>query len=413
MAVTTNESVRQTDNIARRAHKEAASLTAFRRELHANPELGFDLPNTSAAVQRELAAIGVEHRAGFAEGHGIVAHIPATAGGDASGAIALRADMDALPIEEQTGRAWASKTPGKMHACGHDGHTAILVGTARVLASLDERPNPVTLIFQPAEEGGGGGEVMCDDGALAGEAGGGLGPKVERIFGLHGWPDQPLGTLASKTGPVLAATDDFELTVVGEPGHAAMPHKARDPIVAASAIVAALQTLASRVADPVDPIVCTVGSIHGGFANNVIPAEVKLVGTVRTLSADARTRAASAFRRIVESTAGAHGCDVKIDWHEGYPVTVNNDAATAKFFDVVRGRFGDDIVRTVPAPFMGGEDFSYYGHHAEACFYMLGLLPEGEDPATTPKLHQPTFDFNDDAIATGVEAMCALALAGR
>ncbi|HRQ72959.1 MAG TPA: amidohydrolase, partial [Phycisphaerales bacterium] len=350
-------------------------LVAIRHDLHRHPELGYEEERTSGVVQRELKAAGVAFRAGVAR-TGVVAHIPATERTDRP-AVALRADMDALPIVEASGRPYASSRPGVMHACGHDGHTTILIGAARALSRVPRRPNPVTFLFQPAEEGGAGGERMCDEGALLGDEGGGVGPRVGSIFGLHGWPQLPLGVVATRPGPLLAATDDFVVKVRGVGGHAAFPHLARDPVVAAAHVVTALQTLASRNASPLDSVVCTVGRIAGGIANNVIPPEVELVGTVRTLRAETRRLARERFFGIAEATAAAFGCRAEIDWQDGYPATVNDAALTERFFAVARDGLGAERVAVAPEPVMGGEDFSYYGRHVPACFYMLGLLAPG------------------------------------
>ncbi|MDX9911759.1 MAG: amidohydrolase [Phycisphaerales bacterium] len=391
-------------------------VTTIRRDLHTHPELSDAEHRTSALVERELRTLGLEVRAGLAKGTGVIAHLPSTlgpAGGAISdGAVALRADMDALPIHEQTGVAYASTTPGVMHACGHDGHTAILLGAARVLASLPHRANPVTFVFQPAEEHGGGAQIMCADGALRGAAHGGVGAPVSRIYGLHGWPSLPLGEVATRPGPLLAATDDFTVRVRGVGGHAAMPHLARDPVVCAAAMVTALQTIASRAASPLDSVVCTVARIAGGSANNIIPDVVELDGTVRTLRPETRTMAKARFFEVCEGVANAHGCRAEIDWSEGYPVTSNDAGLVDRWRSVAEGALGAARVREVPEAFMGGEDFSYYGAHVPACFYLLGLLRAGDDPLRTPRLHQATFDFNDDALATGVEMMCMLALEG-
>ncbi|HZW09525.1 MAG TPA: amidohydrolase [Phycisphaerales bacterium] len=406
---------------------ELPELVAFRHDLHRHPELSYEEHRTSARVCEELEKLGIAYKAGLAKGTGVVAHLPATGGSGTGGravpavrphgserrasAVALRADMDALPIAERSGRLYSSENPGVMHACGHDGHTAILLGAARVLSKLDHRPNPVTFIFQPAEEGGAGGERMCDEGCLLGDEGGGLGPPIGRIFGLHGWPNVPLGTVATRPGPLLAATDDFVVRVRGIGGHAAYPHLAADPIIAAAHIVTALQSIASRNVGPTDAVVVTVGRIAGGTVSNVIPSSVELVGTVRTLRVETRRLARERLFAIVEQTAAAFGCRAEIDWEDGYPVTSNDAGLTEHFFAVAREALGERRVSVVEHPSLGGEDFSYYGRHVPACFYMLGLLPPGQDPATTPKLHQAEFDFNDEAIPTGVELMCRLALA--
>lgn len=398
-----------TDRLRDVIQSDLAELTAFRHDLHTHPELSYEEERTSARVCEELDRLGIAHKPGVAK-TGIVAHLPAT-DSTSRDAVALRADMDALPITETTGRAYASKTPGVMHACGHDGHTTILLGAARALNALEHRPNPVTFLFQPAEEGGAGGMRMCDEGCLLGEGGGGVGPKVGRVFGLHGWPEIPVGQIASKPGPLLAATDDFVVRVRGTGGHAAYPHLAHDPVVATAHVITALQTIASRNVGPTDSVVVTVGRVTGGTANNVIPTVMEFIGTVRTLNPTTRQTAKERFFKVVEQTASAHGCHAEIDWEEGYPVTSNDPALTEHFFAVAREGIGGERVGLVEHPSLGGEDFSYYGRHVPACFFLLGLLAPGDDPATTPKLHQPHFDFNDEAIPTGVEMMCRLALA--
>lgn len=390
---------------------ELQHLVALRRDLHANPELSFNEKRTSGVVQRELAALGIQFKAGLAKGTGVVAYLPATTPeGNQRPSIALRADMDALPIEEGTGAPYASCTKGVMHACGHDGHTTILLGAARVLSKTAHRPSPVTFVFQPAEEGGAGGELMCLDGALKGAAGGGLGNPAGVIYGLHGWPTLQLGQVASKPGPMLASVDDFVVDVQGIGGHAAYPHLASDPVLAAAHTITAVQSIASRNVGPLESVICSVCMIHAGTANNIIPASVRFQGTIRTLKPALRLLAKERFFAIVEATAKAHGCTAKINWHESYPVTQNDPQATAKFFDLARAALGPGKVVAVEHATMGGEDFSYYGAYVPSCFFFLGLRP----PNVTqyPTLHQPDFDFNDDAIPTGVQMMCELALNG-
>jgi amidohydrolase len=390
---------------------ETPRLIELRRDLHRHPELSDRENRTSQVVQRELASLGIQAKSGFgAKGTGVVAHIAPTDPKNArSPAIALRADMDALPIHENTGKLYTSTCPGVMHACGHDGHTTILLGAARTLLKID-RPGPVTLLFQPAEEHGGGAEVMCTQGALMGAAGGGVGTPVGKIFGLHGWPQVELGRIATRPGPMLAATDDFDVRIVGVGGHAAYPHLCRDPIVAGAAVVTALQTFASRAVAPFDSVVCTVGQFEAGTANNIIPEHARLVGTIRTLKADVRAMAKERFFQIVDGVAGAHGCRAEIQWQPGYPVTHNDPDETERFCSLASDVLGLGKLQRVEHPTMGGEDFSYYGRHVPACFFFLGLRPAGAD--RYPALHQPDFDFNDDAIPLGVEMMTRVAVGG-
>ncbi|MFG0273661.1 MAG: M20 family metallopeptidase [Phycisphaerales bacterium] len=385
----------------------APHAVGIRHDLHAHPELMYEEERTSRVVREELARLGVEHLGGLAGGTGVLAHLPATTpDGAKKPSVALRADMDALPILERTGVAYSSTTDGVMHACGHDGHTATLLCAAAALAKVEHRPNPVTFLFQPAEEGGAGGERMCADGALDGSR---LGTRVGRVFGLHGWPSLEIGHVSTKPGPLLAATDDFAARISGHQAHAAMPHTGVDPIVAGAHIVSALQTIASRTVDPLDSVVCTVGRFEGGSANNVIPESVEIAGTIRSLRAETRATAERRFREIVELTAKAHGCRVEIDWKTGYPVTDNHPEATAFFERIARDTLGAARLERTPDPFMGGEDFAFYGAVAPACFFLLGLQRPGD--ASPAMLHTPDFDFNDDALPIGAELFCRLALA--
>lgn len=405
-----------TTHVPARIEDILSEVRAIRHDLHAHPELMFEERRTSGVVQRELEAMGVRFRAGLgarkghANGTGVVGYLPATHGREATApTVALRADMDALPMTEISGKPHASTTPGVMHACGHDAHTSMLIGAARVLVAMDDRPNNVTFIFQPAEEGGGGGECMCLDGALDGEAGGGVGRPVDRIFALHGWPGMPLGTVGTRPGPLLAAVDDFVVTLRGKGGHAAMPHGCVDPIIAGAAIVQALQQIASRNVSPLDSVVCTVARFEGGTTDNIIPETAELEGTIRTLRAETRALAEQRFKEIVELTAKAYNVTAEIDFLPGYPVTRNDEQLAALVKETHTKTFGPERVIDVPEPFMGGEDFSYYGQRVPACFFLLGLLPEGAD--SYPGLHHPTFDFNDDALPMGIEALVAMATA--
>jgi len=375
-------------------------LTSIRHDLHAHPELGYEEVRTSGVVKRELERIGVPFEGGLAGGTGVLGFLPATNSSEGAPTVALRADMDALPIHENTGCAYASTTAGKMHACGHDGHTTVLIGAARALAQVD-RPNNVLLVFQPAEEGGAGGKKMCEDGVLNGSV---LGKPADRIFGLHGYPGLHVGQVATKDGPMMAAADMLHMTVRGKGGHAAMPHTGVDPIVVACHIVTAAQTIASRGVDPLDSVVVTFAQFHAGTAHNIIPGTVEIHGTVRTLREETRKFAERRLGEIAHGVAAAFGAEVEYVYEHGYPVTVNDVAMAAMF----RQHVGEDVQPDC-VPVMGGEDFSFYGHHVPACFYWLGLKAPGQEGY--PNLHAPEFDFNDDAIAVGVRAMCRLAMA--
>ncbi len=377
------------------------TLIDIRHDLHRHPELAYEETRTSEVVQRELAAAGVAFVGGLAGGTGVLAHIP---GGDGS-PLALRADMDALPIVEQTGLPYASETEGRMHACGHDGHTTILIGVARELAKASQAGTlgrPVTLVFQPAEEGGAGAKRMLDDGCLDGSI---IGPAVERIFGLHGWPALALGVLASRPGPILACADGFEIRITGRGGHAAMPHLCVDPIAAAAAVIQSAQHIVSRRVDPIMGGVLSITRIEGGTTHNIIPESVYLQGTTRFLDPEAGIALHEGFDKIVSGVAAAHGCAAEIDWHDGYPITYNAPEAYDYWDTVTAEAFSREQVQTM-GPVMGGEDFSYYGEQIPACFFALGLCPAGED--SMPGLHHPSFDFNDEAIPLGIKAFLAI-----
>jgi amidohydrolase len=384
--------------------EELPRVVEIRRDLHRHPEIMYEEVRTSGVVQRELTAAGIGFRAGLAGGTGVAAHLP----GRATTATALRADMDALPIVEQSGKAWASTIPGRMHACGHDGHTAMLIGAARVLKRLSaetELPRPVTFVFQPAEEGGAGGKRMVDEGVLTGELGG---APADIIFGVHGWPELRQGEVGTRVGPLLSASDRWEIVVHGRGAHAAWPHRSADPIVCAAATVQALQTLVSRNVDPLDSAVVSVTVLEAGSAFNVIPDRAVLKGTLRTLSEATRLSLRDRIGQVAAGVAAAHGCTAAYDFRFGYPVTSNDAGAVEVFTRAAEGAFGPARTRTVERPVMGGEDFAFYGQQVPACFWVLGLIPPGAE--TFPPLHAPDFDFNDDALATGVEMFCRLAL---
>lgn len=381
---------------------ELPTLIALRHDLHTHPEIGLVETRTSQVIQRELHSAGVKFQSGLGGGTGVLAHLP----GVGEKSIGLRADIDALPIIEETGLAYASKNPGIMHACGHDGHTTILIGVARVLAKLAKiapLPRPVTLLFQPAEENLGGATRMIADGCLTGL----LGPSISEIYGLHCWPWLPVNSIGVRNGPLLASTDYFSITVHGRGSHAAWPHLSQDPIIAMASIITALQTIVSRNTDPNDAVVVSVCIVTAGDAFNVIPQDGTLEGTIRTLNGQVRANTVKRMEEIVDHAARMHGCTADTKISAGCPPTVNYPTAT----DAVRR-----AALQIPAaqlveienPFMGGEDFSFYGKEIPTSFFLLGI----QDPSrpSMPALHHPSFNFNDDAISTGVEAFCRLAI---
>jgi amidohydrolase len=374
-----------------------------RHDLHRHPELGYDEHRTSAVVMEQLGTIGVAYQSGLAKGTGVLAWLPATVDGENAKTVALRADMDALPIHEENSNEYRSTRDGVMHACGHDGHTSILLGAAKVLSEI-ERPNNVLMLFQPAEEGGAGGKAMCDDGVLDGAV---MGKPVDQIFGLHGFPMGELGKVYTRNGPMMAAASAFEITVHGKGTHAAYPHFGIDPILVAAHIITALQSITSRNVDPLDAMVITIGKVEAGVAHNVIPDSALLIGTLRALTDATDQFGRRRVAEVAENIARAFGATVEVSFNEGYPVTRNDPNATEIVREIARSALGEDNLQELENPSMGGEDFSFYGQRVPASFFFLGLKP-GEQESYA-NLHSPTFDFNDDAIPFGIEMMCRLA----
>ncbi len=381
-------------------------LIEIRHDLHAHPELGYDENRTSGVVCDQLKSAGIEYVPGLAKGTGVLGFIPATTNPESARTVALRADMDALPILEKTGKPYSSTNDGVMHACGHDGHTTVLLGTAKALTLVEERPNNVLMLFQPAEEGGAGGEAMCKDGALAGKHF----PKADVIYGLHGFPSAALGEVYTRVGPLMASASEFIVEITGKGCHAAFPHFGNDPIVIMSHVIVALQSIVSRKVDPLASVVVTVGSVHSGFAHNVIPDRATMHGTLRTLDDTMTGWAKAQIDQVVHGICAAYGATASVEWVGWYPVTSNDAGATATFRRIAAEVIGETAVREQEVPVMGAEDFSFYGRHVPACFFFLGLMPSSSQ--TYPLLHADTFDFNDDAIANGVELMVNLALRG-
>jgi hippurate hydrolase len=374
-----------------------AELTHIRRDIHAHPELGFEETRTSQIVADKLAEWGIETHRGLAK-TGVVGVIKGKR--DSGRAVGLRADMDCLPMQETAEVPHRSKNAGRMHACGHDGHTTMLLGAARYLAQTRNFDGTVHLIFQPAEEGGGGGRVMVEEGLFERF-------PCESVYALHNWPGLPPGKIAVRPGPMLAATDEIRLKIRGRGGHAALPHLATDPVVIAAHVITALQTIASRNANPVDAVVVSLCSMQtsqlGAF--NVIPAHVELIGTVRTFTPEMRDLAERRIREIADAVALGLGGSAELQYHRGYPATVNS-AAEAQFAARVGEKvFGRDNVVTDHEPTMGGEDFAYMLQAKPGAYVFLGQ--GGAQGGCF--LHNPTYDFNDEVIPLGAGYLAALA----
>ncbi|MGH1479028.1 MAG: M20 aminoacylase family protein [Geminicoccales bacterium] len=362
-------------------------MTAWRRDFHAHPELGFEETRTSGIVAEKLREFGVDEvHTGIAK-TGVIGVLRSGSGTETIG---LRADMDALPIEETTGLPHASKTPGKMHACGHDGHTTMLLGAARYLAETRNFDGTVYFIFQPAEEGEGGGRVMVEEGLFEKF-------PMRHVYGMHNWPGRPVGNFAMRPGPIMAATDQFVIDLKGQGGHAAAPHFCKDPLVAAAQLVTALQTIISRNADPVDHGVVSVTQIHGGDAFNVIPETAQLTGTARSFSSEMRDLMEKRIVDIAKSMAAVHQIDVEVNYSRGYPPTVNSEAETELAGDTAAEIAGDDKVDRATPPVMGGEDFAYMLQKKPGSYIFVGN-GGGEN---TPMLHNPGYDFNDETLPHG------------
>ncbi len=367
---------------------------ALRRRIHAKPELGLDLPLTTEAVLDGLQGLDVEIARGKSTS-GLVVSLTGTKSGSQSGrTILLRGDMDALPMPEETGLEFASEIPGRMHACGHDSHTAMLVQAVHLLhRHRDELPGTVKFMFQPGEEGHAGARRMIEDGLLDAD------PKPDAAFALHIFPNFKAGAIAGKPGPLLASVDTWTIKVKGRGGHASMPHLAIDPVA-----------MVTRRTNVFDPIVLTLGKIAGGTASNVIPETVDMLGTLRTTSEAARDNAHQGIRRVATNIAAAHACEAEVQIKGGYPVTVND----AGFVDFARGvatdLVGADNYVPMPAPFMGAEDFSYVLQRMPGCMMFLGVMPEGcEDHDQVASCHSNRMILNEDAMAVGIAMHAAIA----
>lgn len=372
-------------------------MVAIRRDLHAHPELMYDLERTSGVVQRTLDELGIPYKSNVAK-TGVVAII----GTGEEPCVALRADMDALPIHEEANVEFRSKTDGKMHACGHDCHTAMLLGAAKLLKKREANlKGTIKLIFQPAEEGGAGGKMMCEEGVMSN-------PTVSKVFGLHVWPFNSTGTIGGRAGAFLAAAGIVEIEIEGKGGHAAMPHLAIDPITTAGKIIVELQTIVSREVDPLDPAVVTLATIEGGSAFNVIPQSVKITGTIRSLRMKGLEFLQERIKSVAEGIAIANRCTARVTFPgNDYPPTVNDAECWGRVQQLAEHSLpGVQILELQPV--MGGEDFAYYGDYAKSCFVALGV--KNEAIGAVYPVHHPKFMVDEAALPYGVVLHATYAL---
>jgi hippurate hydrolase len=361
-------------------------IAAWRRDLHRHPEILYEVHRTAATVAEKLRSFGVDEVATGIGRTGVVGVIRGRKS-DSGRVIGLRADMDALPLNETSGKPWASTVSGRMHACGHDGHTAMLLGAARYLAETRNFDGTAVVIFQPAEEGGAGGKAMVADGLMERW-------QIQEVYGMHNLPGLPVGRFATRPGPLMAATDEFTIDITGLGGHAARPHLTIDPVAVGTALWQALQTIVSRSVDPVEAAVVSVTKFHAGEAYNIIAQTAQLAGTVRTLKPETRKLVEERFRAITSSMAAAFGASVSLRYAHNYPVTSNHPAETAFAARVASEVVGAAAVDTDAPPLMGGEDFSYMLEARPGAFVFIG---HGDSAG----LHNPAYDFDDEIIPIG------------
>lgn len=367
-------------------------LVALRRDIHANPELGFCEQRTAGRIADELCALGIEVHEGIGT-TGLVGVLKGRRKGPRT--LGLRADMDALPIQEMTNLPWASKTPGSFHGCGHDGHVAMLLGAARVLAADPDFAGTLHLIFQPAEEGLGGARVMIEEGLFERF-------PCDRVYALHNWPGLPAGTISTRPGAIMGAADKFRITLTGKGGHAAIPQDSPDAILAAASLVQQLNTIVSRAVPPYASAVLSITQIHGGHAHNVIPAEVMVAGTVRTFDPAVQDRIEERMRAMLKGIATSFDVECALDYDRYYPATINDAQAAADVLEVAAS-LGTAELAPEPAP--TSEDFSFMLQQRPGAYIWLG---QGSHTHAAP-LHNPQYDFNDNVLETGVRLHVALA----
>jgi amidohydrolase len=372
-----------------------SELTATRRDIHAHPELGFEEHRTSDLVAKALESWGIEVHRGIA-GTGLVGVLR---NGTSKRSIGFRADMDCLPMTETNDFAHRSTTPGKMHACGHDGHTTMLLGAARYLAETRNFDGTVNFIFQPAEEGGGGGRVMVEEGLFDRF-------PCDAVYGMHNSPELPLGEARIFAGPALAAADRIIIAVHGKGGHASRPQQCIDPVLVASHIVVATQSIVARSMDPIDTAVVSICQFHAGEASNVIPETAELRGTVRTFKPEVQDMIERRLGEVVRATAEAHGAKAELSYQRGYPPTVNHAEQAERAALAAAAVLGEQKVHRKPVPRMGAEDFSYMLQARPGCFIGIG---QGDGGKHSVSLHNPRYDFNDDLIPLGSSLFARLA----
>jgi hippurate hydrolase len=379
--------------IVNRLSDMQAEIAAWRQDLHAHPELQYDVHRTAATVAEKLKSFGCDEVVTGIGRTGVVGVIRGgktgskTGGGAVRKVIGLRADMDALPIEEATDVPYKSTIPGKMHACGHDGHTAMLLGAAKYLAETRNFAGTAVVIFQPAEEGGAGGRAMVNDGLMDRFG-------IEEVYGMHNFPGMPVGQFAMRPGPIMASADSLTIEIEGKGGHAARPHLSVDSVLVGAQIVNAVQSIVSRNVDPLKSAVISICMFHAGNTDNVIPQTAQLRGTARTLAPDVRDLVEKRLHEVVEGVAKVHGATVRLHYRRGYPVLENHERQAA-FAAAVAGEIvGQDNVETAMPPVMGAEDFSYMLQARPGAFIFMG---NGD----TAALHHPAYNFNDEAIPVG------------
>jgi hippurate hydrolase len=363
-----------------------AEITAWRHDLHAHPELQYDVLRTAASVAEKLKAFGCDEVVPGLGRTGVVGVIHGRKG-KSDKVIGIRADMDALPIEEETGLPYKSTVPGKMHACGHDGHTAMLLGAARYLAETRNFAGTAVVIFQPAEEGGAGGKAMVDDGLMERF-------KIDEVYGMHNYPGMPVGQFGIRAGAMMAATDFVSIDIEGIGGHAARPHLGIDTVLVGAQIINAIQSIVSRNVDPLKSAVVSICMFHAGNTENVIPQTAQLRGTARSLAEDVRVLLEKRLHQVVEATAAAYGAKAKLTYQRNYPVLMNHERETDFAAGVAKQIVGERLVDTSLPPMMGGEDFSFMLRARPGAFIWVG---NGDSAG----LHHPAYNFNDDVIPIG------------